>query len=1115
MSATPRTGPLGSFSRLLALLLPLLGCPGLRAADAFGQKILPFLNTYCVRCHNQKTARGQLDLTRFSSAEKILADFRQWEHVVAFVKKEEMPPAQAKQPAAAQRAEVVAALEGVLRAQARRLAGEPGVVPPRRLSNAEYDYTIRDLTGVDIRPAKAFPVDPAAGEGFNNTGEALTMSPGLFKKYYAAAEHVADHALLTPSGLRFAPHPVVAFADRQKYYEQAVLRFYERHAVDYETYFTALWLYRHRPAVRKAAGLDGWAAENGLSPKYLRSLWQALQGGGAADGLLTHWLRKRWDALPPPADPDKPVVSTRLRSAVRALAADLRRMSGALCVPETQAIVANGGNGPIEHLDRRRRTAASRDAFDPKVLADHRLRYEFRQPAGGAAVKLVVRVAGLPGVRPDGCVVLRGEFTTNGRTSDGKKKWSLRDVLARHAPDQLAKLKFGVHPLGDRVDADSLVLQAPGTLEIEVPAGAFPLRGRGNVAFTADCRLDRSSQGIALVRLAGRTPAGGQRPAGERILLDPKHPAARQFELSAAAFCRLFPNRFYYADPTRGLSAGFHLIEGFFRDDRPLCKYVLTDGERRELDRLWDELNFGTGIWEKLLRGFVFFERSERNFLKHPDFDSFKEEDPGLVTDAVLSRFEAVYLRRSGVKAMGAALAGHPIHIFFEEVRAGLRGRAATFERASAAYLADLHAFAEAAYRRPLTAAERQKLEAFYHRVRQDKAHGVEAAVRASVVRVLASPHFCYHLAVAPPGETVAPLPDLALASRLSYFLWSSVPDAELLKLARAGKLRDERVLLGQVRRMLKDPKVSRFALEFFGQWLGHRDFLTREAVDRQVFPAFNDALKQTMFEEPTRLTTWMIQEDRPVTRLLDGDVTLVNGVLARHYGIPFAGRPDDWKLARGLHERGRGGVLGMAVFLTKNSQPQRTSPVKRGFWVVDKLLGEHIPPPPPDVAVLPAKETDTRGKTIRQLLALHTSDARCARCHQRFDPVGLAMEGFDPIGRGRAKDLAGRPIDNLVRLPGGAEARGVPAFGRYLAARRKQDFTRTLCHKFLGYALGRSLQLSDGPLLEKMRADLPAHGYRLRALFELVAASPQFRNQRCRNFTPSRFKPDTQGANE
>ena len=307
---------------------------------------------------------------------------------------------------------------------------------------------------------------------------------------------------------------------------------------------------------------------------------------------------------------------------------------------------------------------------------------------------------------------------------------------------------------------------------------------------------------------------------------------------------------------------------------------------------------------------------------------------------------------------------------------------------------------------------------------------------------------------------------------------------------------------------MLKDPKVSRFALEFFGQWLGYRDFLTQESVNRQVFPAFDDALKQAMFEEPTRLDHAPDPErpadHRPAQRRRD-----VRQQEARAALRPavHAARRRVASASTGLREQGRGGVLGMAVFLTKNSQPQRTSPVKRGFWVVHKLLGEHIPPPPPDVAVLPAKETDTNGKTIRELLKLHVEDAKCARCHQRFDPVGLAMEGFDPIGRARAKDLAGRPVDNVVQLPDGKEARGVPEFADYLATHRKADFTQTLCQKFLGYALGRSLQLSDQPLLDKMQAELEKNDYKLSALFELVATSPQFRNQRCQDFTPARFK--------
>ena len=322
-----------------------------RPISGYQDTVLPFLNGYCIRCHNEKTKSGELDLTRYTSTEKVFADSRQWEHVLTFVKKEEMPPAKAKQPTAEMRAEMLAALETVLLIEARKRAGDPGIVPPRRLSNAELDYTIRDLTGMDIRPARSFPIDPASGEGFNNTGEALTMSPALFKKYYAAAEYVADHALLTSSGLQFAPHPVVTFADRQKFYEQVIIRIYEQHAVDYEKYITTLWLFQHRPAAKKDVTLTEWAQAAGLSSKYLALLWRAVQGE-SSDQFLIRWLRQRWITFPAPKNPDAPVVSSEVQVEARSLAADIAKLSQQLCPTETPAIVPAAGNWPIEHLAR-------------------------------------------------------------------------------------------------------------------------------------------------------------------------------------------------------------------------------------------------------------------------------------------------------------------------------------------------------------------------------------------------------------------------------------------------------------------------------------------------------------------------------------------------------------------------------------------------------------------------------------------------------------------------------------------------------------------------------------------------------------------------------------------
>jgi len=383
----------------------------------------------------------------------------------------------------------------------------------------------------------------------------------------------------------------------------------------------------------------------------------------------------------------------------------------------------------------------------------------------------------------------------------------------------------------------------------------------------------------------------------------------------------------------------------------------------------------------------------------------------------------------------------------------------------------------------------------------------LEQAVRASLVRVLMSPYFGCRIVPTADGDTVQPLSDLELASRLSFFLWSSTPDNELLTLAEAGKLNDDATLLAQTRRMVKDAKVRDFAQEFFGQWLGYRDFAQRESVDRAVFREFDDSLKLSMFEEPTRLAEHLIRNDLPVTQLLDSDMTFVDRRLAQHYGVPFSRTDDEWCAVDGLSKQGRGGVMGMAVFLTANSQPQRTSPVKRGFWVVHKILGEHIPAPPADVVALPAKETDTNGKTIRELLALHVDDHKCARCHVRFDAIGLSMEGFDPIGRRRTKDLAGRPVDDVVRLSDGSEARGVSDFSKQLLRNRRDDYIRTLSRKMLGYALGRSLQLSDEVLLSEIKVTLDKHGDRFVPLIETIVCSPQFRNQRCRDFSVDRYR--------
>ena len=786
--------PFSSSVRCLTLLPPLLmlafRSQTVEAADSFQDTVLPFVKTYCVECHNQKKNEGQLDLTRYATSESVAADYRKWEHVVTFVTKEEMPPPDAQQPEPVERAKVLRVLGALLLQEARKTAGDPGVVLPRRLNNAEFNYAIRDLTGVDIRPADSFPIDPASGEGFSNTGEALVMSPSLFKKYYAAAQHVADHALLTPTRMEFAPHPVVTFADQTKLTEQAILRFYQRHKVDYANYLTAAWLYRHRPADRSAMTIEEWASEQQLSPKYLRTLWEMLIDEKATDRFLLSPLRERFNALPPPAESREPKADGRIQFPVRdkkteiglrrsahghrpevtAIANDIQRLSTQLCLRETEAIVGNAGNGPVQHIDRRKRTAANRNTFGPDVVADTRKLNLSLSKTADKPVTLSLRVSSIGDATGDGYVILKGLTLTTSEPppSNKSKNTPLRTFLAEHTPDELQRLNWGTHPLGQKVDEDSLVLKVPSEVTIEIPAKAFGDSQPKNVFGEAALDRANSPAGMAAIEISShsrqRVGDGDSSPstsahglvtvatpmigATNLLLINPEHAIAREFATSGEAFCKVFPNRFYFADETRGLSAGFHLIEGFFRDDQPLCQMVLSEAENRELDRLWDELYFVTGVTEKMLRGFVFFERSERNFMKHPDFDSIKEEDPELTTDATLGRFEVIYLKRSGVNVEQVSnlleasrkskdgqvenlpheLANHPIHTFFEEFRTGLRRRAAQWQAAVPIYERRLQEFATAAYRRPLTPAERQKLTQFFREAAKPRSRNRSAS---------------------------------------------------------------------------------------------------------------------------------------------------------------------------------------------------------------------------------------------------------------------------------------------------------------------------------------------------------------------------------------------------
>jgi len=990
-----------------ALLILLLLTAATGRTQDFGAKalerefrstVMPFLKAHCLDCHGQNRQEAKLDLSGYTTAGKVASSHQVWETVLERIASKEMPPKEAKrQPAAQDRKTIVAWIHAAREHEARRNAGDPGLVLARRLSNAEYNASVRDLTGSDIRPTRTFPVDPANAAGFDNSGESLAMSPALLRKYLQASREVVEHLVLKPNGIAFALHPVVTDTDRDRYCVKRIVEFYQRQPTDLTDYFFAAWQYRFRAQLdRGSESLEQTAARTGVSGKYLKSVWSLLasQDPQISVGPILR-LQKMWPG--PPSKTLQPAAARRecerMRDYVVALRSKLR--------PRLQDLKLEG----------------SHVGSQPFVLWKNR------------------------------------QYVANRRTYD-------RDML------QVRKAEEAPAPAGSSVDA------------------------------------------------ALRVPADDEQ--------------RKRHEAAFARFCDIFPDAFYVSERGRDyveeskkqmgekgrlLSAGFHSMMGYFRDDRPLYEMILSTAEQQELDGLWRELDFVTRAPMRQYTGFLWFERTDSRYMREAQFDFARPENQATLSQRMIRQLNTVYVKKAR-QAGGGDVAIAAIEHYFRQINEQIRWVEKARLEAEPGHLQAVLQFADRAWRRALSVTQRKDLVNYYQRLREQDQLSHEEAIQDLIVAVLMSPHFCFRMEMAGSGSERQPLTNDELASRLSYFLWSSIPDRELRQLAASGRLRQPDVLRAQTRRMLQDDRVRGLATEFAGNWLDFRRFEQHNSVDRKRFPVFTDQLRQAMFEEPIHFVVDVIQQNRSVFTFLDAKHTFVNATLANHYGIPdqrletlraaaTAGTggtfttTDPWLKIDDAALYGRGGLLPMSVFLTKNAPGLRTSPVKRGYWVVRRLLGERIPPPPPNVPELPEDESRLGDLTLREALARHRDNKSCSGCHDRFDTIGLAFEGYGPVGERRTKDLGGRPVSTKAVFPGGQPGTGLQGLQTYLRQHRQDEFLDNLSRKLLSYALGRSLILSDDLLVREMRTKLAADDDRFGSLIESIVTSSQFLNRR------------------
>jgi hypothetical protein len=1350
-------------------------------ADGYAKQIRPLLKKYCLECHSTKAKKGSLDLERFASLAQIRKDLKPWQQMIERLEAGEMPPKDKLQPSAGEHKQLLAWVAGFLDAEARARTGDPGRVPLRRLSNAEYDCTIRDLTGVDLRPTREFPADGAAGEGFTNAAESLSdITPTLLTRYLNAAKDVADHVLLLPDGFRFSPGKT-----RRDWSDASVARlrkFYAEYTSDGRLMFQPylLAIVRHREAL--TAGkitLAEVAAREKVNPKYLSVLWQTLtdktpgqpldpirarwraaaeKDVGALAAEITAWQTALWAFVPvgsyrygnttrqvandpaagdtqamklalKPApgqseitlylvtrdsgrdakgghvvwhrprfeskSPGKPPLllrdyaqfgpayevdysavfadTAKYLTAAAALAHDRQRSAEELATQsgldpawlkrwiEVLAVeslmkeaVAKEQPGrvvtaaPLELLDEKAPKHDQRPAINgwrrkgtdlptlvtnasntleriPGTLPAHKVAVHptpaefvavtWKSPIAGS-VRIATQIthahpacgngvawwlehrrATQATVFAEGLLDLGGTAKPTARSlkvdkgdllilaidarngdhscdlteialtiSESEKPgrvWDLSadiadSVLAgnphadkhgnqavwsfvrgpsrpvgpgaaqgfmspasllgrwrvaaadpaRHAEAgklavQVQALLAGARPAKDK-DPDRIlydtIVSPDGPVLKGLALGRFAkTRPKGTTYGIATERFGRHLDGkpaeaASLVALANtvtevRLPAALFRdrdfvvegkldaPPGERVvqfqvLTGPPGPSLRWDGKSPvvaaptgapfkhllqgyADFRRCFP--WFICFPNVVPTDEVVSLKMFHREDEPLARLFLDDRQQRRIDHLWHEHRF---ISQQAL--------AENNYL--PQFIGFVTQDqPKQLLD------------------------------YFEGQRPVFKKRADEFEKdrlaAEPRQLAALPDFAARAFRRPLSAKEQAELLNLYQRLRK-KGAAHDEAFRGVLARVLVSPSFLFRIEHAPAGTEPGPISDWELATRLSYFLWSSAPDDELRQLAAAGKLRDPTVLAAQTRRMLKDARLRALAIEFGTQWLHVRGFDDLKEKNEKLFPTFNADLRKAIYEESILFFQDLFQNDRAVTQILDADYTFLNETLATHYGIP-AVTGSAWRRVDGVRKFGRGGILGLASVQAKQSGASRTSPVLRGNWVVETLLGEKLPRPPANVPILPDEPSGTDKLTTRQQVEKHVANASCAVCHVRIDPFGFAFEKYDAIGRLRLNEVGGVPVDAKAKLKDGTEFEGIDGLRSYLLTKKKDVIIRLFSRKLLGYALGRQTTLSDTSLIDAMVREMNKSDGRLSAAVLAIVGSPQFRTIR------------------
>lgn len=1043
--------------------------------------LLESIEAYCIDCHDSTDAKGEVDLeVVFETPGEFVNDGRLLELLHRTLSEGEMPPVGKKQPSAKERQVMVGILDKLYGDLAERHRDEPGHVVMQRLTKQEYRNVLRDLTdGIVVDAGKYLPEEGGTGEGFDNVGEAQGMETAQVEKFLEAGRLALRHMRATPAGgmvWRAVPRepvdePAKARLDavndilewyaRQQYHW--AFNFTERLEREYGTehgaFLEAAWRYKHRQ--REAKTLAEIAKEfvPPLPVVPLEKWWDIL----SAEPPGSPWIdwANAWSELPGPGGLEGGNIRQFCNNIVSGKRKGARNQDWTFAPPYELSFLPNGERAKTLE-------SAKKDGIWP-----------FRIEIGEAKELFLVVTQGGDDNFGDFAIWHSGVFEFPGGET---KPW--HQVTKIRGANSGRIYQWGKYNDGTgMLRADAYGTRPPGALKIDVPKGAEFL--------TVKLEVDKEKTQRASIQalVLKHKPPGRQQAfyPGRLVFGGKKGAAAREDDEAKARRRELLRINIPAANRTKaGLNAERNVMSGWERTD---IQFIGGPWDHQDADKVNPNAPYHMTS-EQILQSASPEALGELEGLLDRLESIAQVEQQKLLEAATQAGWEK---GKEGVFPPGDLEL--PV-----DARCWAEGIGKSEKALAILAVKTASEFAAKAWRRPVTEKE---LELFQHLFEEARADGLsyDSSLKQPLLAVLASPNFLFRL---PRGSSslanqeprtqhreplARPLDGFELANRLAFFLWGSIPDKRLLDLAKRWELTQPDILRKETRRMLADDRAEALATLFAAQVFGFAGFEDFNSPDPERFPQFTPQIRTAMIREVARFNQHLFQGHAPLTDLISADYSFVNKRLAKFYGM---GGIEGEEFRKAKMPAERGGLTGMGIFLAKTSEPLRTSPVVRGVWIFESILGRELPSPPANVPSISQDETDEKGRSVRAQLEAHRKDKGCASCHDKVDPLGIALENFDPIGRWRTKMLNGSKPDAVATAKDGFPLSGPTGLKSYLASH--QDATlRHVTKKLLGYALGRSVAPGDKALLDRLHKGLPHHGYRFPWLVEEIVTSPQF----------------------